>query len=158
MLISEFARATDLSRDTVRFYVKRGLLQPEAGRRGGANPYHEFSEADVATARLVRIAQSLGFTLAEIAALIEELRRTGHNRAHHIAILDERLNELTDKAARLDRVTAHLRAKIAWLKGGEQGPEPPLAILTDMPIQACATAETAVAGPPVSHNRVGRTN
>ena len=77
MLISEFARAADLSPDTVRFYVKRGLLQPEAGRRGGANPYQEFSQADVATARLVRIAQSLGFTLGEIAALIEELRTTG---------------------------------------------------------------------------------
>jgi MerR family regulatory protein len=34
MLISEFARAAGLSRDTVRFYVRRGLLAPLAGNKG----------------------------------------------------------------------------------------------------------------------------
>src|SRR5689334_21206759 len=63
MLISEFARAANLSPDTVRFYVKLGLLRPEAGRRGGSNPYLEFSRADLARARLVQLARSLGFTL-----------------------------------------------------------------------------------------------
>ncbi len=158
MLISAFARAADLSPDTVRFYVKRGLLQPEAGRRGGANRYQEFSDADVATARLVRIAQSLGFTLSEIAGLIDELRRSGRDRARHIAILEERLAELTDKAARLDRMTAYLSAKIAWLKGGEKGLEPSLEILTGVPIAACATAETAVAGPRPTPSRRRRAN
>ncbi len=153
MLISEFARATALSPDTVRFYVKRGLLQPAAGRRGGTNPYQEFSEADVATARLVRLAQSLGFTLGEIAALIAELRATGANRPRHIAILEERLQELDEKAARIDGMRRYLRAKIAWLKGGEKGPEPPLETLTDAPIAACATADMAFSKPHPPRNR-----
>ncbi len=141
MLISEFARATDLSPDTVRFYVKRGLLQPEAGRRGGANPYQEFSEADVVTAQLVRIAQSLGFTLAEIAAIIAQLRQTGSNPARHIAVLEERLAELDEKARRIDRMRAYLGAKIAWMKDGERGPEPPLEILTGAPDGPCALSD-----------------
>jgi MerR family transcriptional regulator, copper efflux regulator len=37
MLISEFTRATGLSRDTVRFYVRRGLLAPLAGNKGGSS-------------------------------------------------------------------------------------------------------------------------
>jgi MerR family transcriptional regulator, copper efflux regulator len=37
MLISEFARAAGLSRDTVRFYVRRGLLAPLAGNKGGSS-------------------------------------------------------------------------------------------------------------------------
>lgn len=158
MLISEFARAADLTPDTVRFYVKRGLLRPEAGRRGGANPYQEFSEADVTVARLVRIAQSLGFTLAEIAALIEELRTSGGDRLRHIAILERRLAELDEKAVRIDRMRTYLGAKIAWLKGGQKGPEPPLEIHADAPVAACATAEMAVTRGRASRQRRRRTN
>ncbi len=153
MLISEFARATDLSPDTVRFYVKRGLLQPEAGRRGGSNPYQEFSETDVATARVVRIAQSLGFTLSEIAALIEELRATGADRRRHIALLEERLQELDEKAARIARMRSYLGAKVAWLKGGEKGPEPPFAMLTDAPGESCAVSTLAVRARPPRNRR-----
>lgn len=158
MLISEFARATDLSPDTVRFYVKRGLLQPEAGRRGGSNPYQEFSQGDVAVARMVRIAQSLGFTLGEIAAIIEELRTTGASRPRHIAILEERLSELDEKAARIDRMRGYLGTKIAWLKGGETGPEPPLTLLTDAPGEGCATSVLAMVQARPSHNRRKRAN
>ncbi len=34
MLISEFARTSGLSRDTVRFYVRLGLLRPETNGKG----------------------------------------------------------------------------------------------------------------------------
>ncbi len=158
MLISEFARAADLSPDTVRFYVKRGLLQPEASRRGGSNPYQEFSQADVATARLVRVAQSLGFTLSEIAAILEEVRASGNDGSRHVAILEERLAELDEKAAKIDGMRAYLRAKIAWIKGGETGPEPPLGILTDGPVAACATADLAFSGPRPARHRRSRAN
>jgi MerR family transcriptional regulator, copper efflux regulator len=33
VLISEFVRATGLTPDTVRLYVRRGLLKPLTGRR-----------------------------------------------------------------------------------------------------------------------------
>ena len=42
MLISEFARATGLSTDTVRFYVRRGLLKPLAGSKGGSKSLSDF--------------------------------------------------------------------------------------------------------------------
>ena len=126
MLISEFARQANLSPDTVRFYVKRGLLKPEAGRRGGANPYQEFSAADVARAHLVKLAQSLGFTLREISAIAAELDDSGLPRKRRIAIIEERLGALDDKAAELARMTTYLRAKLAWMKAGEKGPEPTL--------------------------------
>jgi len=57
MLISEFARAAGLTPDTVRFYVKRGLLKPLAGKKGGSNPYQVFTDEHVQMARTVRIAQ-----------------------------------------------------------------------------------------------------
>jgi len=124
MLISQFARAADLSPDTVRLYVKRGLLRPTAGRLGGSNPYQEFSETDLARARLVRLARSLGFTLREIAALAAEVEDSGMSRSRRIAVLEERLRALDQKAVEIDRMTTYLRAKIAWTKNGETGPEP----------------------------------
>jgi DNA-binding transcriptional MerR regulator len=69
MLISEFAHATGLSRGTIRFYVRRGLLVPLAGNKGGSNPYQVFTNEHVQMARTIRMAQSLGFSLREIAAL-----------------------------------------------------------------------------------------
>ena len=38
MLISEFARVTRLTRDTVRFYARLGLLQPQTNGKGGRHP------------------------------------------------------------------------------------------------------------------------
>ena len=64
MLISEFARAAGLSRDTVHFYVRRGLLTPLAGNKGGSNPYQVFTNEHVQMARTIRMAQSLAFRCA----------------------------------------------------------------------------------------------
>jgi DNA-binding transcriptional MerR regulator len=124
MLISEFSRSTGLSPDTIRFYVKRGLLRPETGLRGGSNPYQEFGRSDLARARLIQLARSLGFTLREIAGIAEEVETKGLSRKRRIAILEGRLAALDDKATELARLTDYLRAKIAWMREGERGPEP----------------------------------
>lgn len=126
MQISEFSRATGLSADTVRFYVRRGLLAPQTGKRGGSNPYQIFTREHVEIARLVRLAQSLGFTLREIGAMAAELGAAGLTRKRKIAILQERLDALGGKAAQLRDMAAYLRAKIKWLEGGEKGPQPVL--------------------------------
>lgn len=124
MLISEFARAANLSPDTVRFYVKRGLLRPEAGQQGGSNPYQVFGKEHVEAARLIRLAQSLGFTLREIETIATELQAEGASRKRRAAILAERLAALDEKAAEIARMTTYIRAKIAWMEAGEKGPVP----------------------------------
>jgi DNA-binding transcriptional MerR regulator len=62
MQIGELAAATSLSRDTLRFYEKRGLL---ASRRL-ANGYRDYPPEAVQWLCYLRAAQTLGFTLAEI--------------------------------------------------------------------------------------------
>jgi DNA-binding transcriptional MerR regulator len=64
MKIGELASATGLSRDTLRFYEKRGLLLPR--RRG--NGYRDYPPEAVQWLCYLRSAQQLGFTLAEIEA------------------------------------------------------------------------------------------
>jgi MerR family transcriptional regulator, copper efflux regulator len=124
MLISEFARASGLSLDTVRFYVRRGLLKPETGTKGGGNPYQVFTAEHVRTARIIRLAQSLGFSLREIATLNDEYRAGAMTRERSIEIMTTQLARLDEKAGQLAAMSGFLRAKIAWLAGGAAGPEP----------------------------------
>lgn len=124
MLISEFAKLTGLSADTVRFYIRRGLLAPETGSKGGRNPYQIFTEEHVRTARLIRMAQSLGMSLKEISAIGEEHRKGLITRERSIELMEMQLARLEAKRSELDSMGNYLRAKLAWLHAGEPGPEP----------------------------------
>jgi MerR family copper efflux transcriptional regulator len=124
MLISEFARATGLTRDTVRFYARLGLLQPHTNSKGGRHPYSVFTDKDIQAAEVIRIAQSLGMSLKEIAAFNEE-RRKGHlTSERRVEIMSAQLVGLEAKATELQVMISYVRAKIDWLKGGERGPGP----------------------------------
>jgi DNA-binding transcriptional MerR regulator len=126
MLISEFARQTGLTPDTVRFYIRRGLLDPERGEKGGSARYQLFTRQHVGTARLIRLAQSLGFTLREIAAINAEFQSDGVSVERLARILRDRLRDLDEKAAEIAKMTGYIRAKLGWLEGGRVGPEPAL--------------------------------
>jgi DNA-binding transcriptional MerR regulator len=71
MLICELARETGLTTDTVRFYVRRGLLTPETNGKGGRNPYQVFT-AEHVRAKFICTAQSLGLSSKDLAAIGKE--------------------------------------------------------------------------------------
>jgi MerR family copper efflux transcriptional regulator len=123
MLISEFARATGLTPDTVRFYVRRGLLKPLTGNKGGSNPYQVFADQHVQMARTVRMAQSLGFSLREIAALNVEYQAK-RMTARGAEVLRAQLGRLEEKAAHVNAMIRYIKAKLAWMETGGKGPEP----------------------------------
>jgi len=124
MLISEFCRVTGLSPDTVRFYIRRGLLDPDTGRKGGRNPYQLFTAEDVGTARLIRMGQALGLSLKEIAALNNQHRAGLVTREQSIMLMESQLARLEARKAELDALASYARARLAWLHDGEKGPEP----------------------------------
>jgi MerR family transcriptional regulator, copper efflux regulator len=124
MLISEFARVTGLPRDTVRFYARLGLLQPKTNGKGGRHPYSAFSDKDIQAAGVIRIAQSLGMSLKEISAFTEERRKGRLTSARRAEIMSAQLVSIEAKATELEVMISYVRAKIHWLKGDEQGPEP----------------------------------
>lgn len=125
MLISVFASATGLSQDTVRFYVRKGLLRPATSSLGGRNPYQVFSARDVQAARLIRFAQSLGMPLKDIAEVNDELLSPDVAPARALALMDQQIARLDAKAAELDTLRSYLRAKRQWMADGETG-EPPM--------------------------------
>ncbi len=126
MLISEFARRTGLGRETIRFYVRLGLLRPSATRKGGHHPYLAFTEEDVKSADTIRAGQALGLSLREIASLKEARREGGLPLEKRMEIMQDLLVRLENKSAELNRLKTYVRAKFAWQSAGEEGDEPRL--------------------------------
>jgi MerR family transcriptional regulator, copper efflux regulator len=126
MLISEFSRATGLSVDTIRFYIRRGLIQPQLSQKGGRNPYQLFKPEHVQTAKVIRLSQSLGFSLKEMADLADEYSSGNMTPERSRAIMDIQLQRLEQKASAIETLVSFVRRKIAWVESGQTGEEPEL--------------------------------
>jgi MerR family copper efflux transcriptional regulator len=123
MLIAEFARATGLSRDTIRFYVKRGLLRPVIGA-SGTNRYQSFDMEQVERAAIIRSSQALGFTLNEIATLDAEIKSNSATRQRQIALTLERIACIDQQICKLRGMRRYLMKKKTWIKSGKKGAPP----------------------------------
>ena len=97
--IGDVAVRAGVSRDTVRFYAKLGLL-PRAARTSSG--YRQYSESAVERIRLVRTASRAGFSLKELASFFRaraqgqapcrSVRAAG---ARILGALDQQIAELT---------------------------------------------------------------
>jgi DNA-binding transcriptional MerR regulator len=104
--ISDLAHAADVPVSTIRYYERIGLLT--AAQRSAAR-YRLYNQEAVDEVRFIRRAQGLGFTLPEIAGLLnlsrsgktpcEEVLRLGRL---HLAALDLKLEQLTRFRSRLN--------------------------------------------------------
>ncbi|WP_214400970.1 MerR family transcriptional regulator [Pseudonocardia lacus] len=72
MRSGQLAAAAGVNVQTLRYYERRGLL-PEPRRTPGG--YREYDDGAVALLRVVKAAQRLGFTLDEVADLLDAGRR-----------------------------------------------------------------------------------
>lgn len=68
MTISRLAAAADVHVETVRYYQRRGLLAEPERPNGGVRRY---AEGDVRRLQFIRRAQAMGFSLDEIAGLLQ---------------------------------------------------------------------------------------
>jgi DNA-binding transcriptional MerR regulator len=66
--MGEVADAAGVNRETLRYYERRGLLAPSDRSPGGHRLYDDQA---VMTLRVIKAAQRLGFTLEEVAELLE---------------------------------------------------------------------------------------
>lgn len=68
MKVNELAKQAGATADVVRYYTRIGLLAPQ---RDPANGYKRFSLRDARRLRFIRRAKSLGFSLGEIAEILD---------------------------------------------------------------------------------------
>jgi MerR family mercuric resistance operon transcriptional regulator len=98
MRISDLARAGGVGVETVRFYQRKGLLAVPSGDAPGGRHY---DDEDLHRLRYVRQAQTAGFTLGEIAELLQLHHSDDRPRAREMA---------RERIAALDKQIAALQA------------------------------------------------
>jgi len=101
--IGQLARAASTGVETIRFYERRGLM-PEPPRTTSGYRRYPLDAAD--RLRFIHRAKRLGFTLNEIAALLE--LEEGGDRAEVKAIAQAKLEEIEARIADLQRMRVTL--------------------------------------------------
>lgn len=96
LTIGRLAASAEVHVETVRYYQRRGLLPEPSRPHGGVRHY---GEAEVARLQFIRRAQAMGFTLDEIAGLLEikgkrACEQTQQLTEHKLADVRQRLAEL----------------------------------------------------------------
>lgn len=116
MLIGELAQRTGLTKDTIRFYEKMGLINA-SDRQAGTRIYKEFSEKMMERLLLINQAKTLGFTLNEIRQLVQEWG--DHSiipKSEQVRIVERKIEEISKKMQQLAEIESSLAAKLNRLK------------------------------------------
>lgn len=115
MLMGELARRTGLSKDTIRFYEKTGLITAQE-RQAGSRVYKEFSEETVDQLRMISQGKGLGFTLSEIKQLMDEWHDGTMPKHEQIGVIERKLEEVSQKVQQLNEIRRYLTTKLDRLK------------------------------------------
>jgi MerR family Zn(II)-responsive transcriptional regulator of zntA len=114
MLIGEVARRAGVSRDTVRLYTRLGLLACSQ-RAAGSQAYAEYDDQAVELIRNIKVAQAVGFTLAELTPVIRACSAGQLDSKDQRALLEQKLRENEDKRRQLGQMSRFLRAQLERL-------------------------------------------
>ncbi|KTF08534.1 MerR family transcriptional regulator [Pseudoalteromonas sp. 10-33] len=89
MKISELANLVGVAPSTIRYYESKGLL-PKSSRN--SNGYRQYEHSSIEQIKMIKFAQSLGFSLEEIPTL-----KTPENNLDHTVVI-ERLQQKQNEA------------------------------------------------------------
>ena len=127
MTIAGLAKAGGVGVETVRYYQRRGLLAepPRSGGTGLGGGVRRYGADDVRRLRFIRSAQSAGFTLEEVGALLA--LDASNDRARARALAAGRIAALDAKIAELEQARAALTRLADSCAAGRRGPCPIIA-------------------------------
>ena len=101
MRIGELAKKSGVSRDTIRFYEKQGLLHCEA--REAENNYKSYPDDAVMTIAVIRDAQAAGMSIGDLTVFLSQLHAAYGDDFDGFAFLDEKIRETEERIAASER-------------------------------------------------------
>ncbi len=108
--IGQFASLTGLTPDALRFYERRGLLEPPARSQGR---FRIYTAPAVDRIHFIKRAQALGFSLDEIHELVHFNGTGGLRRCCRVReLLRDRLGELEIKLTELSGLRETLKTTL----------------------------------------------
>ncbi len=99
-LIGELAEQAGVNRETLRYYERRGLLQP--ARRTAAG-YRIYNRESVDRLRFIKRAQGFGFSLEEIRDLLAMKPENPQSCNRVMHMLDEKIDDLAERIREMQR-------------------------------------------------------
>lgn len=120
--IGEIARASGVSAKTIRYYESIGLI-PRASR--SESGYRSFVQIDIDTLRFVKRARSLGFSVKDVARLLDLWRDRSRVSSAVKTLATEQLGEIDRKIDELRSMRDTLE-HLAEQCHGDQRPDCPI--------------------------------
>ncbi|NOG30614.1 MerR family transcriptional regulator [Halomonas sp. TBZ9] len=117
MKVSEIARQAEVTSETVRHYVREGLLNPE---RHPDNGYQLFTQSDLERLRFVQRARKLGFSIAEVRDI---LSHADHGDSPCPLVRDLLAHRLPQVRAQIDELQALAARMEAALESWQDMPD-----------------------------------
>lgn len=110
MTIQEFSKQTGLSKDTIRYYEKLGILPKPARTSGG---YRQYKSEMVEDVLLLRRAKDLGMSLHEMKELAILFRAKKLRRKEMSERLTAKLSEIDAKIEALNLLKLNIQQALA---------------------------------------------
>ena len=116
MTIGELANAADVPTSTVRFYERRGLLEPDARTQSN---YRSYSTRAAERLKFIRSAQAAGFSLRDIREMLALTYSDKPPCDGVAALIERRLDDVKQRLRELKRINRTLTVALkSCCKGG----------------------------------------
>ena len=109
MLINELSKKAGVSVHTVRYYENIGLIQGKANDKVKTNKYRNYDDSDVEKIEVIKEAQEVGFTLAEIKKLLEKWYSGNFPKEEQLQFFDAKIIEVESKITLLRQMVIRLK-------------------------------------------------
>lgn len=116
ILIGQLSTKTGLSRDTLRFYEKEGILKS----RRLENNYRVYANDDIERLRFVENARATGFSLREVKGILNLVENGRRSCADYEGLAQKKLEELDRKIELLQQCRSALEKSLACCNRAEQ--------------------------------------
>ena len=116
MRIGEVARRSGLSRDTIRFYERNGLISSAEGPEQ-TNSYREYHDEIFERLTMIDEAQRAGFTISELRMFLRQIEGPAPEDLDMEQFLDNKIREVEANIERATRFLKTLRATRNALDG-----------------------------------------
>lgn len=107
MLIGDLVKKSGISKDTIRYYEKMGLIKLNKKERR-ENNYKEYSDDILVRLTLVKRLKLLGFTLNEISDTIDILLGQANPCTEILEAVNSKIDLIEQKMKELEEIKARL--------------------------------------------------